>query len=446
MDTQKIMNPENENRRTKRQFQLLFIIFSAFLLATGIIGYKIAAQKLREQLVLKCQALAATVAAVIADNSDNYAAFLKDMDQETEYYRHTKALMMKIKQVNAKHVTYIYTVARADKDTIMYAIGGEPPSSPVYTAPGVRDTITKAERLAFDEQRATLGEDFVDTSYGRRLSAYEPIFHKDTNEFLGLVGADITRTQFNSIMAVFIIQAVASLVAGLTIFALAMWRLSGNVHLVINRHRFEAELARGFISAGRSYYQKMNETYETLRIMRHDYRHHLNVIGEFLRTGDKLEIEKYLTALQKKMPENMLDHYCSNSVLNALLASYSERCAKSDIQYDVRISLPDDLTIPNYDMCIVLGNLLENAVEASSRQEGARKIELTVNTKGTHLAVMVQNNFAGEITQDEGLPVSTKQYGGLGLHSVQAIATRYGGELMTEWDAGKFTAYVLISL
>ncbi|MCL1916587.1 MAG: GHKL domain-containing protein [Desulfovibrionaceae bacterium] len=386
------------------------------------------------------------MAAVIEENSDGYAAFLKDMDMETEYYRQTKALMMKIKQINVEHVTYIYTVARVDQDTIMYVIGGEHPSSPVYTGPGVPEAIKKAERLAFDEQRATLGEDFEDTLYGFRLSAYEPIFHKDTNEFLGLVGADVTQIQLNSIMVIFIVQATASLIAGLIIFALAMWRLSGNVHLVINRHRYEAELARGIISSGRDYYAKMNEMYETLRVMRHDYRHHLRVIGELLHTGDTTEIEQYLADIQKRIPDNKFEQYCSNSVLNALLASYSERCVKSDILYDVRVSLPDDLAIPNYDMCIVLGNLLENAIEACGRQEGVRKIELAVNTRGAHLAVMVQNSFTGEIMPDGGRPASVKPDGGFGLRSVQAIAARYGGELMTEWGDGQFTAYVFMNL
>ena len=89
---------------------------------------------------------------------------------------------------------------------------------------------------------------------------------------------------------------------------------------------------------------------------------------------------------------------------------------------------------------------MENAVEACKRQTGVRGIELIINTQGAHLAVMVKNNFDGEVAQTEHKIVSRKQSGGLGLRSVQTIAARYGGELMTEWDSMTFTAYVLMMM
>ena len=77
---------------------------------------------------------------------------------------------MKIKSVNVRHVEYIYTTQPLDENAIMYVID----------------------------------EDFEDTAYGRRLSAYQPIFHKDTGEFLGMVGADTL--QLFCIAACFAVQ------------------------------------------------------------------------------------------------------------------------------------------------------------------------------------------------------------------------------------------------
>lgn len=230
-----------------------------------------------------------------------------------------------------------------------------------------------------------------------------------------------------------------------------LWSFVMLCFAVINAHekskqRYEAEFARDVISTGREHYQKMNEMYDTLRVMRHDYKYHLDTIGELLYSGNKTEAEKYLTDTQKQLSERQLANYCSNTVLNALLANYSERCAKMKVKYDVNVSIPKVISIPNYEMCIILGNLLENAVEASSRHNGRRRIELVINTQGTHLAIMVKNNFNGDIAQDNGLPLSTKKDGGLGLRSVQAVAARHGGELMTEWDGTVFAAYVLMRL
>ena len=103
-------------------------------------------------------------------------------------------------------------------------------------------------------------------------------------------------------------------------------------------------------------------------------------------------------------------------------------------------------------MCIILGNLLENAVEACQKTEGG-KIELMTRTQGAHLAVMVKNSFNGTVAEENGQPVSTKKNSnghgyrrGYGLRSVGAIAARYGGNVFTEWDTGTFTAYVMLEM
>jgi sensor histidine kinase regulating citrate/malate metabolism len=211
-------------------------------------------------------------------------------------------------------------------------------------------------------------------------------------------------------------------------------------------HKYEAELAKGIISSGNDHFRKMNEMHETLRILRHDYKYHLDTIGELLNTHRGREAEKYLINIQKQMTEKELPGFCSNSILNALLASYAERCARLDIQYDVRISMPDTITVSNYDMCIILGNLLENAVYACELYNGKRKIELVINAQYANLAVMVKNNYSGKITRGGNRLASKKINGGIGLQSVQTAAARYGGELMTEWDDATFSASVLMKV
>jgi len=118
---------------------------------------------------------------------------------------------------------YIYTEARIDNDLMMYVIGGEDPSSPAYTAPGVQDTLVAANREAYDRQIPTDGIHFEDTEYGTRLSAYAPIVHKDTGEFLGLVGADITRIQYNKVMNIILFETIAGILIGFIFFGLIVF-------------------------------------------------------------------------------------------------------------------------------------------------------------------------------------------------------------------------------
>lgn len=229
-----------------------------------------------------------------------------------------------------------------------------------------------------------------------------------------------------------------------------LWSFGILCFAIINTHekskqRYEAEFARNIVSSGREHYQRINEMYDELRILRHDYKYHLVAIGKLANNNDIDGIKRHLAELKTYFPENELRLYCTNSVLNALLSNYAERCAKLNIQYDVQLAMPETLSIPNYEVCIIFGNLLENAIEACEKKERGRMIELSVKTQGKMLAVMVKNSFDGNVTEADGRPVSSKKDGGFGLRSVKAVAARYNGHILTKWDDVTFSVYVLLN-
>ena len=223
MNNSRPSSDEMRKKRTKRQIIMIASLFCVLKLITGIISYNFAANILREQLVLKCKAIALTVASVIASDSDGYKDFLHTLDIESDYYNRTKELMMNIKRANVDQVTYIYTEARIDNDLMMYVIGGEEPSSPMYTAPGVKDSLVAANREAYDRRLPTAGMNFEKTEYGVRLSAYAPIFHKESGEFLGLAGADITKIQYNNVMNIFLFETIAGIMIVFIFFGLILF-------------------------------------------------------------------------------------------------------------------------------------------------------------------------------------------------------------------------------
>lgn len=211
-----------------------------------------------------------------------------------------------------------------------------------------------------------------------------------------------------------------------------------------SKQLYEAEFTRDMISAGSDHYQKMIELYESFRILRQDYEYHMNVVRELLTSGNQTEAEDYLNGIELHLSDYEPSRFCKDSVINTLLASFSDRCKKLNIRYDTEITIPDSISVPNHELCIILGNLLENAVEACGNSGHGRRIELIVKPQGSQLAIMVKNNFSGNMIHNDNQLVSTKKSGGFGLRGVQAVAARYQGELITEWSAEAYTAYVLI--
>jgi hypothetical protein len=210
--------------------------------------------------------------------------------------------------------------------------------------------------------------------------------------------------------------------------------------------RIEAEFAKNLVSSSREHYQKMNELYDKLRILRHDFKFHLNVAKNMLHSGNAEEANEYLTNAEHQLAEYEIKKYCENIILNAFITSYAERCAELNIEFSAKIEFSDSLSIPSYDMCIILGNLLENAVEANLKLKSRRSIEIATQNTDAQLLIMVKNNFDGIIRCENGVPMSLKTDGGFGLRSTREVIAHHGGNVITEWDNNTFTVYVAITI
>jgi len=206
--------------------------------------------------------------------------------------------------------------------------------------------------------------------------------------------------------------------------------------LISNIRRFyrEAKFARCILSAEQAHYQKMAEMYETLSALRHDFKYYLKKIDELLQTGDIEKTKLYLTEIKKRIPESGLHYYCTDHSINSLLTSYAKNCEEFNIEYNVKIALPQTFSIPRYDICIILCNLLENALEACKKLEKGREIDLAIKTEGQRIAIRVKNSVDGVNNENAN------------LQSVRAIAQRYGGHISMEQTGSIFTIYVMVNV
>jgi len=200
------------------------------------------------------------------------------------------------------------------------------------------------------------------------------------------------------------------------------------------RHKAEAEFAHRIISAEQAYHQKITEMHETLSTLRHDFKYYLKKIDDLLQTGDIEKTKLYLTEIKKHIPESGLHYYCTDHTINALLTSYAKNCEEFKIEYNVNIALPKTFSIPRYDICIIICNLLENALEACKKLESGREIDLAIKTEGQRIAIRVKNSFDGIVNENAN------------LMSVRAIAQRYSGHISIEQTKSEFTIYVMVNV
>ena len=201
-----------------------------------------------------------------------------------------------------------------------------------------------------------------------------------------------------------------------------------------------------FLSMQQQRYKSLKAAIEEARQARHDMRHQLNQISALAEAGDLDNLKAYLAKTVSRIPD--LDmNFCENRAADSVVGHYCALAKREGVPFCAKLDLPQVLPVDEIDLCLVLSNLLENALEASLRTAPARRrIELTAYLHGNSLAlIQVENTYDGVIREKGGIFQSSKRKGdGVGLQSVRHIAEKSGGVSTVTYQDGLFCVKVML--
>ena len=194
-------------------------------------------------------------------------------------------------------------------------------------------------------------------------------------------------------------------------------------------------------------YEKLLENIESTRRLRHDWRHHLMSLNGFAENGDMAQIQAYLKKLIPEYEVCMDISLCKNHVVDVILQHYAGLAKNHGIEMEITADVPEECGISDTDLCIIFGNLVENAAEACMGQrEGQRYVKVGASRKGRQLILLVKNTYENQIKRKDGGFDSTKHDGaGIGLLSVNKVVEKYRGIMKIEYDKMYFTVCVLLN-
>lgn len=193
------------------------------------------------------------------------------------------------------------------------------------------------------------------------------------------------------------------------------------------------------LDAQMSRYSAIATEYETVRHMRHDISKHLNTMEAMLKNGDTREAERYIVEL-KSGSYRPTTQFCENPVADALLHSYSDRTANTGPRLEITAQVPARLGIKNSDLVCVLGNLLDNALEACPAEKNAVISLRMVFTRGC-LLVSVDNPVGHTGERHRRVPELER---GVGTRILGHLAQKYHGAYETSETENQFHAQLTL--
>lgn len=196
-------------------------------------------------------------------------------------------------------------------------------------------------------------------------------------------------------------------------------------------------------------YQALRRTYTDNAKLYHDLHNHIEAIYQCLIQGDIQEAVQYCEELRTPVREISQTVWTGDKAIDYLISSKMALAEQEHIQTKVNIEYPRNTNIRSVDLTTILGNLLDNALEAAEMApEHLRFLHLTVRRINAMLIIKIENGYGEAPTQENGNLLTSKMdkvLHGWGLKSVQTAAERYDGVINTEYADDIFKTVVTLS-
>jgi len=198
----------------------------------------------------------------------------------------------------------------------------------------------------------------------------------------------------------------------------------------------------------RKYYDEVEFMYRKMRGWRHDYHNHIQALQASMALGRYDEVNNYLRSLNDDLTNVDTTIKTGRVMVDAILNGKMNIAAQNDIPVNAKAKIPEHAQITDVDLCVIIGNLLDNAIEENKKLPvDGRFIRIYIGQKNTQF-YLAFTNAAGKKKERRGsLFGSTKGVDhGFGLARVESIVKKYGGLFFADSEDGGFTAEILIPL
>lgn len=226
--------------------------------------------------------------------------------------------------------------------------------------------------------------------------------------------------------------------------------------ILILKKKYDRRLADFQDSVLKKQRDEVQNIYQTMRAWRHDYHNHMQSIKAMLSMGKKEELSDYLDNLEKDLDSIDIAIRTGNVGLDAILSSKVSIARKNNIEVNCTAKVPQDLKISDVHLCAIVGNLMDNAIEACEKIPSAAKnqqtgpnrfIRIYIGLFKSQLYISVANSTK-EKKRRRLSELVTSKLGehGFGLRRIDKLAEKYDGYVNRKNEPGIFATEVMLPL
>lgn len=199
-------------------------------------------------------------------------------------------------------------------------------------------------------------------------------------------------------------------------------------------------------------FEIIKDKFESLNMLKHDIKKHFMFINQLILDENYSEVLEYINELNNDiLKENEKIVKIDNPYIDTILNLKLNEAIKNNIKIKANVSLPYDLNISTIDMVCLIGNILDNCIEANLKlKENERYIFLKIKYYSKTIFINVCNKYNEIILDNKGNILSSKinrkQKYGVGIKIIKKIVENYNGLLEIEYNNNNFNLSIILNL
>lgn len=210
----------------------------------------------------------------------------------------------------------------------------------------------------------------------------------------------------------------------------------------------ELEERQHYLDLEKIEYQALQERMEETRRMRHDLRHHIHMVSYYLEEKEYDKLQEYVNTYRDNIPDGDKIRFCDHPIINNIVFYFATLAKEHKIDFEATLSISEDMTMNHHEIAVLLGNLIENALDACIEQTNtARHIILKGKGDANTLIVTIDNTCENQVKKNKkGEFLTTKPNGnGIGINSAKKIVERYNGFFSADKKENMFCVSFMIN-